>query len=310
MGLMMKRAMKNTSMLLLIFMVVFASSIYSSENDWGVEIELDKKSYVLHEPIWLDVTITNNTSDTLRTHGLSAPNHYGFTIDIYDEEGGRVKYTGSVGSSVGGPGQLLCRAGEQSYNSYELTRDFASRDESSGYGVFIDYFPFIPKGAYTVQVIFEDVASNVLTFEIVKPTGDEDVALHFIEDAFKVLVGHQPSDLDQMDLSSQKYAQVVEQFPNSVFAETCYWLSRSYSREVWNGLRQGTFDKMILTREMLDKYPNSGQSGSWLVAISYRIDDGSEVDLLSTVIQDKPDTRAAKYAKLMLSRMANQKAGE
>jgi hypothetical protein len=40
------------------------------------------------------------------------------------------------------------------------------------------------------------------------------------------------------------------------------------------------------------------------------MDDSSKVDLLSSVIQDKPDTRAAKFATLMLSRMANQKAGE
>ena len=65
----MKNIIKVSFIYTLIFITILSPNIFSNENKWKVEIELDKQTYVLYEPIWLDVNLYNRTSETLRTQG-------------------------------------------------------------------------------------------------------------------------------------------------------------------------------------------------------------------------------------------------
>ncbi len=293
----MKHVIKNTIIPLLVFIVIFFSGVNSSENKWKLEIKLDKQNYISHEPIWLDITLTNITSDTLRTHGLVSPNCRKFFIELIDEAGKLVEYTGAVNSMVTLPGKLLLNAGEQDYRSFDLLELFASYDKNSGYSVPIMRFPFIPEGTYTVRVLFEDDISNELTFNIVEPAGDEKEALELIEKAGKIW------KQNNTDPSSQIYKEIVERFPNSVFAETCFYLSRFYSQERWNGLKDGSYDKRILYKEMLHNYPNSGQSKGWLMAITRDMDDSKKMNFLNKLKETNPNTRSAKFIEQMQRRI-------
>ncbi len=298
----MKDLLNKTFLLILLFVTFLSSNVYANENKWNLEIELDKQNYIFHEPIWLDITLTNITTDTLRTDGLVQPNHRQFFIEIIDEAEKLVEYTGGQYSIMASlPGELLIDAGEQDYGTFDLLRMFSSYNKGSGYRIPIYWFTFIPEGTYTVRVLFEDDISNKLNFNIVKPSGDEKEALELIEKASKIWK-------DDTDHTSQIYKEIVERFPNSVFAEMCFYLSRVYSQERKDGLKQGSYDRRIFKREMIENYPNSGRSKGWLDAITHDmgddvINDAEKWEIINKYLRDYPNTRCYKFAKQMQERI-------
>ena len=77
----MKDLLNKTFLLILLFVTILSSGVYANENKLNLEIKLEKQNSIFHEPIWLDITLTNITSDTLRTHGLVSPNCRKFFIE-------------------------------------------------------------------------------------------------------------------------------------------------------------------------------------------------------------------------------------
>jgi len=301
---------KNYIIFIHLLVSIFSSSIYSNENDWGLEITLTKQVYMSHEPIWLDILLTNNRSDTVRTHGLELVNHRQFIIDIIDSNGELIEYTGGVSALLDLPGQLLLEEGEQDFGSFNLPPSFAQRGANSGYEVPYQYFPYILKGTYTVQARFEGSSSKELSFTVVEPSGQEIEALELIEKATSLW------RQDDADPSSQVYQEVVDRFPNSPYAEMSLFLSLSYSHKIWDKRRNGTygnFEDAVFKKEMIKNYPNSGDAITWLDAITYDLDDELKMGIFNQFIKDHPNTRSARFAKQKHQRILktrNAKKGE
>jgi len=299
----MNHVLKNTIILLFVFMAMLSSSIYSNENKWDLEVELDKQDYLLYEPIWLDITLINATSDTLRTHGLRAPNHDQFIIELRDNTGKLVKYTGGHFFIQSSPGRLLLGPDDQDYSSFNLLSLFPSHKENSGYRL-LNRIRFVQKGKYTIHVFFEGDISKELKFNILKPRGDEKKALKLIEKASKKWKQKNP------DPSAQTFNEIIEKYPNSAYAEQSFYLSRYYSQETREGLKDGSFDKRIFKRELLDNFPNSGYSGGWLKSITHKMDDSAKLEFLDSLQGINPNTRSDKFIKQMRERILKKKAGE
>ena len=287
--------------LCLIFVISLCSNIYSNENKWKIEIELEKHEYVLHERIWLDVTLTNNTSDSLRTHGLEDPNHRQFTIEIKDSYGKLLEYTGITFLMASGSGQLLLKPEEQDYGSFNLTELFGSQEKNSGYLALHWIFPFIPKGSYIVQVLFEGDMSNELSFNIVEPFGEEKEVLDLIEKASGIWAR------DNTSPSIQSFQNIVDRFPNSVFTEQSFYFSKAYAFDNIDKTLHGLPDIRILYREMLERYPNSGKSKGWLLSITRDLDDEEKIELFNKYFEENPNTRCSKFADQMRKRLLNKK---
>ncbi len=283
---------------------ILSSSLSANENDWGLEISLSKQSYILHERIWLDVILTNISSDTLRSDGLWVPNHGGFGIAITDANGDVLEYTGPQSLLPGGPGQLLFEVGEQEFGSFDLLESFGNRDDSSGYRVLSWVFPYIPTGTYTVKVYCEGTVSDELAFDIVEPSGEERVVLGLIEEASSVYTR------DNRGPSVQRFGSIVDGYPNSVFAEQCFYFSRRYTQKSRDEVRQGTFDQRGFTSEMLMNYPNSGHSRNWLKATTREMEDEEKLDLFNRLIEHKSGTRAARFARQMRDRILSKQKRE
>ncbi|MEW6413097.1 MAG: hypothetical protein AB1483_11620 [Candidatus Zixiibacteriota bacterium] len=285
------------SLILLLATLLSFSTTYASDNKWEIEIALDKQEYVLYEPVWLDVTLTNIALDTIRTYGVSAPNHRQFHILLTDSDGKQMKHTGLKFSFAGGPGDLLLDAGESDYDSFNLLELFRSMELNTGYVVLPNRFPFIPEGTYSVVIEFESELSNVLTFSIVAPHGQEEEVLRKIEQASR---GWSKNDTDR---SSQIFGQIESEYPNSPFTEKCYYLSRVYSKSVWEGMRGGSHDIRVLNREMLSKFPNSGYVKSRLWSVTREMTEDEEIELYTRLIAEHPDTRCSKIAGLLKKRL-------
>jgi hypothetical protein len=279
----------------LIVVPTFLSEASPEGDNWRVEVELAKTSFISLEPIWLDITLTNASADTQRTDGLEGPNHRRFYIFLFDSHGDSVEYTGVQINYAVGPGRLLLEPGEQDYGSFDLTELFFSHEVKSGYSVDDWRFQYIPKGKYAVHAWFDGVISNQLTFEIVEPYGYEVKALELMEEALTSSSWNEPGP------SAPVYRQVVKRFPESAFAEMCYYLSVLYSH--WAELKEGTRHKKFLKKAMLEKYPNSGHSGSWIRALTYDEEDEEKLVILEELLQKYPNTRCYKYAEQMKIRL-------
>ncbi len=284
---------------LVIFGIILSINNTILAQDWNFEIKLSKQSYILHEKIWLDATITNITSESIRTNGIVAPNHLGFIIEIKDNSGNIIEYTGPVWSFASGPGTYLIKSGEYQYKCFDLLKSFGDIKGTSGYLVQYQYFPFLPIGNYTVQAQFEGVTSNEQTFDVIEPIGTEKEALELMVDAWSLWKQR------DNDPSGRKYQEIIDKFPNSVYAETCLENARVYTdNTIEKYFREGiAYDKIGLYKELLQKFPNSGNSIDWLNAIIHDMDQAEKEKVINKTLENHPNTRIAKFAKQMLLRM-------
>lgn len=276
--------------------ILLSINISAKAQDWDLEISLEKQNFMLHESIWLDVTLTNITSNSIKTDGIGVPNHSGFTIEIRDKTGNILEYTGPQWSMFTGYEKNLIESAEKQYISIDLLKSFGIIEGSSGYSVQKRYFPFLPVGSYTVQAHFDGVSSNVLSFDILEPSGEEKEALELMVDARSLWKrrDHAPS--------GRKYQEVIDKYPNSVYAETCLRKARVYTdNRIKKYFREGIeYDEIGIYKELLQKFPNSGSSRDWLFVITKDMDQTEKEKYIDEAIQNNPNTRVAKFAKQML----------
>ena len=87
-------------------------------------------------------------------------------------------------------------------------------------------------------------------------------------------------DLKHPEPAAPLFQKVVDTYPNSVFAPKCFRLARlyqhmterragRYTEEQWTSVKSG----------LLRSYPNSGNAGSWLLAMMYEFADNRPVEL-------------------------------
>lgn len=283
-------------------LLALASSLHAQEHRWGIEASLAKNQYVQHEPIWLDITLTNVTSDTQRTDGLEYPNHRQFLVDVKDSAGHSLKYTGGMFDFASAPGALLLEPGQTDYGSFGLAGQFGITGKGSDGMLMGFWFPLMNCGSYTVQVHFEDAASAELSFLVVKPSGEAKKMLHLIKKANSDWKKH------KLPAASLKFREAVDRFPDGPYADKCYYLSTMYSPEVQGN--RSTYDKTILDSALLSKYPNSGDSRDWILAITRKMDSQAEKKFLDKLAEANPNSRSAKFVKLAQVRINSWKAGK
>lgn len=289
--------MNKTRLLSLLVILLLCSSVYSSDNKWDVRIESSKQVYMLHEPIVLDVTVTNSTSDTLRTHGLMQPNNSELSVFLKDGNGKQVEYSGPRFLQTSEPGRLLLEPNDHDYNCFNILELYGARECKSGYEVSCSRFPYLPEGTYTVAAEYEGDISNELSINVVAPYGQEAEVLKKIEEAYQIW---SQSDTDP---SSRVYGEIPRDYPNSVYTELCYYLSRFYSHEIFNGFRSGAFNLRTLNREMLAKYPNSANVKGWLLSLTDQKNEDEKTAIYDKLINEHPNTRCSKMAGLLKKRI-------
>lgn len=287
---------RNLLFCILFVIIGLLSAVNGSaeEQKYDLQITLEKQNYLLYEKIWLDATLTNMSTDSIRTDGIVAPNHLGFTIDLKDDSGKSVDYTGATWSMISGPGRILLMPGEHEYECFDMLEIFGRRLTPSGYTILGMFFPHIPVGSYTLQAHFEDVSSNELSFNIVEASGVEKEAFDIVLEAFQLW------QREDTDPAGQKFQEIYNQYPNSVFAQTSLFLSRIYSE---NRSFEGRVDRMSLRKEMLQKFPNSGDTRGWIRGITYDLGPSEKAKVLNQTIEANPSSRSAKFSRQMLRKL-------
>ena len=194
-------------------------SVIDTIPKWELKIELSKEKYFLFEPIWLDVTITNISSDTLKSDCIIAPNHLGFNFIIKDSLGNKLEYTGPVSCYTTSNKTHIVGPNEQVYRCFKINSLYSA----------VNIFP----NRYTIQAIneksyynpylFDNLTSNEILFSIIELSTEEQKVFDLMEEAKKLW---RQKDTDS---SGRKYQEILDRYPNSVFSEQCFRSARVYT---------------------------------------------------------------------------------
>ncbi len=270
----------------ILLLVLSASTLCVAGEDqkWQLEIGLSKTTYLLRESIWLDAVATNVSSDTIRSRGMFPPCLGPLHVEVTDNMGKVLPYTGPIYDGVWGDG-FLVKPNEQYYGCFDLLDLFAFSRISTSLGI-------IPTGKYSVRALFGGAVSQEIAFEVVEPTMQEAEAYQMLIKAcenlraslFREGVDQSPKSL------YAEFRDVVERYPKSVYAETAFRRLRPWD-------------------EFLKRLPNSGHAEMILRNSTEQLTREEKRKYLTEVVSAYPETRAARFARQMLWMQENL-AGE
>jgi hypothetical protein len=267
----MKSVTKNLIILIIFLLLSVAGGATVDKQQLQLKIGLSKSTFLVAEPVWLDVTLANVSSDTARIYGFGPPYESGgFGIELKDAQGKTLPYTGPTYDVFPGKGWVI-QAQEQHYGCFNLLEFFNTKRS-----LYSFFWQVIPPGSYKVRASYQNINSQQMEFEVVEPTGDEKEAYQLLEKA-KTLMAQK-----EFDSERQKLQELINRFPKSAYAEKAH---KELGQE----------------KELLQKYPNSGYSE---MNLTFLIGDLPTADakqgFLEKVIRDYPGSRSARFAQQML----------
>lgn len=244
---------------------------YGQEHGLKLSIELSKNRFLLSEPIWLDVTLTNIGDDTIKILPLDPPcQGGGLVILLYDSLGQAVPYSGPR-YSFGARSGFVLKPNQYFYDCFDVLDYYhtTSKDLSKA------MLPELPTGRYEVQVRYWNVQSQRLTFHVSNPSEGEKEVLDLIIKGFESVVN------EQSDSAEAIFRFVAERFPASVYAE-----------------KAG--QQFLRYEELLYKFPNSGKSGQYLRGLTWDQTEGERRPKLHKLISELPPSRARRFVEQMI----------
>jgi hypothetical protein len=205
-----------------------------------VTIHLDKDVYLVDEPIWLDVFVVNAGDEQVT---VPPPSHgAGFRLILINAEGDTLPYEGPIPLYVRMPIDTLS-PGDSLYQCENLLHAFGDRLPWLSAALTIE------PGAYRVSGHYAgDTRSNVLTFSVIEPDGEERQARKLLRDGLRHMFSRQE------DQGIRELERFMEQYPNSVYApRACLRLAGGYGGGETN---REKYEAIV--RRLLVQYPNSG----------------------------------------------------
>ncbi|MFX1537681.1 MAG: tol-pal system YbgF family protein [Promethearchaeota archaeon] len=280
-----------TGWLFTISLVLICLNLKADNTPLKLGIDLSKEIYVVSEPIWLDMTLTNINQDTVRTFGPCIP--CGDTkLQILNEKGDTLPYVG-VKADFAGSGHLM-QSGEQIYNCHNILDYYGDRED-------LIRFRLRP-GTYSVQATYYGSKSGIISsqktnFEVREPEGSEKEALRLLKNGYSAQI------TKESDSAIENFETLIQKFPKSVYVETAYfYLAASYQ------IYKGDTEKCRNVRiETLEKFPDSGYSRGIIAFLVRGKDSSQQKNIMIEITKEHPNTRAAKFAQKKLDKLEDEK---
>lgn len=306
------KTLKNV--ITMIFIAIIISLLLSekstaqdyNKDGLSLTLALEKKTYLLDEPIYVEIIETNITDEQVVTSHLSRELPEYFRYVLRNQEGHTFPYLGtlvSIDIMLQLPGKVL-EPGESHYRVNELLEIFGYSDESHSL-VF-----FLPAGKYTIKAVHDTkfdwpvaqrkemdekglygkaalsiqvdkgrINSETLSFEVIEPTGRESEIRNKYLDAMRIsrnIAGRIPVEVIPI------YKSIINDDFESVYDREAYVRMLFYAREE------------IDVYSLLDRYKNTFFSNHLLSNVSGRNVEGK----YDKIIDKYPDTKLGEYAKM------------
>jgi hypothetical protein len=266
----MTHIMKSLAILVVFLLVSVSHDTAGNDKQLQFKIGLSKQTFLMGETIWLDATLTNVSSDTVRIFGFFPPCQGPLNIELKDSIGKVMPYTGSIYEMTHNRG-LILNPNEFYYGCFNLLELF-----NTDRGLLHDIWGKLPPGHYVVRAAYRNIPSvEQLEFEVIEPTEGETESYQILQDAFTALRQR------ESELRTQKLQELVAKFPNSVYAE--------------KALRE-----LFEEKELLQGFPNSGYTERSLRTLIDKMDSDKKKVFLQNVVKAYAGSRSAKFAQQML----------
>jgi tetratricopeptide (TPR) repeat protein len=249
------------------------------------KIAVDKETYSLREPIWVDLYLTNNCKEAIRIKPLDLP-WLVLQVFLVNSEGDTLKYSGMHFEHGSLPEGDLVKPSERYYHCINLLNSFGETTYSleKALGRF-----FLREDTYTLQMNYMGVFSNKIGFKVEKPKSQEKVAHDLLKEAYYY----------DIKLDNQKMIDIlqrlIDKYPKRLYTDLAYYeLCGHY----------GLVGEPEKTKECLRKlvlnYPNSHFVLKAFPGLLQQMTKGEKIKFLKEVIKKQPKTRASDWAQKSL----------
>jgi len=249
------------------------------------ELKLDKPEYLLREPVWVSIEVTNIGNEDGWFYFNSKTG-----LVIQDSKG--KKYPCKVRVSQF---PVTIKAGETLEDKINLLLDYGISDNK------FKLFGYLPPEKYSVFYnVKKDVKSNSDTFTVMNPKGDELEAMSLLKESYDSLI---EKNEKKWDKSLSKLNELVEKFPTSKYVPCAlFQISSIYEIHFKN------LDKTLNSYHMIiNHHPNSGEAVKVLSYLVYyyktKPDKPGLIKYLNDLIKKHPDTEVAKESQKELAKI-------
>jgi len=284
------------------------SLIFPQSNKIDLQINLNKYEFIVAEPIWLSIYVSNNTEYDI--------------IMNFDYITRKIKIEDSNGKfwKRNLEGNLVdyknFKPGQNMQYDYELKSWFGKHDSS----LHINYFP---PGDYQIQVVLKqnlfkdtdrfspkkkdgiliEAHSNKINFTVHSPKGENIIALQYFDQGVKYLL----TDEFKPQLALTYFDTIINYYQNNIYREEAMMMAGLVYR--YSNI-DSLFNISINRYErLLHEYPNSLYYKQALGKIINRTrsknDKSTIVKILKKVALEHPNTKAGNKAQEYLNRAIN-----
>jgi tetratricopeptide (TPR) repeat protein len=258
-------------------------------------IGLDKETYLLREPIWLNLNVKNVGEEIINILPLEPSCLECLNVILVNSKGDTLRYYGAVVEHTKFPTGFPTEPGESRYNYISLLAGFGEMDDNFR----LRYY--LKPESYEAQAFYNGgVPSNKLKFKIELPKGDEKKAHDLLKEAYDYQIRK------NLDKCIQKLHHIVNTYPKSVYADIAYYeLGGNY------GVKGDTKKSTEYREKLLVNYPNSYyvRFAFWDLLQGKSRDE--QIQILKDILKKIPaDTRAANWAQESLKTLEGKENQE
>lgn len=243
-------------------------------------IELEKKTFLVSEPIWIDMYVKNMDKTENKVKPLSLAGGW-IQIVLINSENDTLKPLGMEEIEWVGEGPLfsidpnetlfVCR------NLLEET--WIGEPEELGPGSWRTY---LKVDTYRIKVIYKNsLVSNELTFRIVNPSGDEKTSYTLWKE------GMENYGNAKWKAAITKWKELLRRYPKSVYAPTICRELDYYDRA----------NSKTYAEKLLSNHPNSGYSEFAINVLLENKSKEEQEEILLEIEKKYIGTRAAKFVR-------------
>jgi len=297
-----KRKMKNekvkrVTLSICILGVFLIPALSQASEKLQIRIWTDKEVFLEHEPIPVNYEI-KNISDSIQflSFGVIAENFV-----IKDEQG--QEYSTHLRGSFTGGGDSLS-PGETHQTGADIGRLYGIKSV----GEYTCYIYTQPSALLN----FGWTKSNTIKFKVIEPKGVEKKALNILLEADRLKYARDEEgkkDLTQKEPALQKYLELVDKYPKSVYAA----LALSSARGIYRYSKNLEEMKKIIPvcKRLIEEYPNSIYFMSAFTSLVdvYEIlkDKEGAIKTINELIEKHPNTIISEEAERRLKRIKEWK---
>jgi hypothetical protein len=243
------------------------------------EVQLSKTIFFAREPIWILISYTNVSPEPQKNYAAS---HH--RLVLQDSSGTR--YKTSIHPEYWG--SLTLAPNETSWYEFDILQYYGIRERK------FRGRRYLPAGHYTVYDAQGKYKSNILEFDVIDPEGIELKAMRLLKQGYNLRIEKKGQE------AVQKFREIVERYPESVYAPTAIYAEISTYQ-----ISLEDADKAQERRyELIEKYPASGSARARVAGVAwYHINKkgirgkADACEALLDLIQTYPDSRIADRAK-------------